>query len=398
MLVDTNIYQVKEMDVIQFTRMLSDKDFPNLKKLKYKYPGDFAVFVETLKTLYYKELPIKATDGTPLVYMDNYVNVDLRSVKLLLRQQRESYGVKAVEDEILASSAIESIDFDRDSVRSILRGFAPKDEAENRILGQKKGVEFISNPGNNITEENLHALYQMMVGDFLPAEERLPDGAYYRNDAVYVVSDHVEHSGTDHRLLPEYMRALIVFIQAEDGINELLKAAMIHFYIAYLHPYFDGNGRMARMVHLWYLIQRGYQTTLFVPFSSLIAKSRREYYSAFTVVEENSKLSGVLDVTPFLQYFTKMVYDRMQQSAVSTDILTQYREATEAGQVTEKESALWRFVLSHYGSNEFSTKQLERDFGNAAYATIRSFVLKFQAIGLLESAAYGKRVKYRIKP
>ena len=349
------------MDVIQFTRMLSDKDFPNLKKLKYKYPGDFAVFVETLKTLYYKKLPIKAADGTPLVYMDNYVNVDLRSVKLLLRQQRESYGVKAVEDEILASSAIESIDFDRDSVRSILRGFAPKDETENRILGQKKGVEFISNPGNTITEENLHALYQMMVGDFLPAEERLPDGAYYR-------------------------------------INELLKAAMIHFYIAYLHPYFNGNGRMARMVHLWYLIQRGYQTTLFVPFSSLIAKSRREYYSAFTVVEENSKLSGVLDVTPFLQYFTKMVYDRMPQSAVNTDILTQYREAIEAGQVTEKESALWRFVLSHYGSNEFSTKQLERDFGNAAYATIRSFVLKFQSIGILESTAYGKRVKYRIKP
>ena len=88
----------------------------------------------------------------------------------------------------------------------------------------------------------------------------------------------------------------------------------------------------------------------------------------------------------------------MRQSAVSTDILTQYREAAEAGQVTEKESALWRFVLSHYGSNEFSTKQLERDFGNAAYATIRSFVLKFQAIGLLESAAYWKRIKYRIKP
>ena len=39
-------------------------------------------------------------------------------------------------------------------------------------------------------------------------------------------------------------------------------------------------------------------------------------------------------------------------------------------EITQKEAELWRFVLSNYGDGEFSTKQLERDFGNAAYATI----------------------------
>ena len=64
--------------------------------------------------------------------------------------------------------------------------------------------------------------------------------------------------------------------------------------------------------------------------------------------------------------------------------------------MTEKENALWQFVLSAYGDDEFSTKQLEKDFGAAAYATIRSFVLKFEKLGLLRSQKYGNRVKYRV--
>ena len=385
------------MDVRLFSQILADKAFPDLKKLRYKYPDSFDEFIQTLKELYQKPLPIKAFDGKPLVFMDNYAGIDIRSVKLLLRQQSEGYGVKAAEEEILSTSAIESIDFSRDSIRSILKGFAPKDEVETRILGQKKGLEFIADPGNVISEENLHTLYQMMVGDFLSEEDRLPEGTLYRNDAVYIVSDRVEHTGIDSKLLPAYMKDLIGFIRAEDGINELLKAAMIHFYIAYLHPYFDGNGRMARMVHLWYLIQRGYRAALFVPFSSLIVSSRREYYAAFTIVEENRKLSGSLDVTPFLKYFAEKVYNRMPQSVADANTLERYQEALKEGRITKKEAALWSFVLSYYGTDEFSTKQLERDCQSAAYATIRSFVLKFREMELLDCTAYGNRNKYRIR-
>ena len=66
-------------------------------------------------------------------------------------------------------------------------------------------------------------------------------------------------------------------------------------------------------------------------------------------------------------------------------------------QVTEKEKALWEFVLSAYGDVEFSTKQLEKDFGDAAYATIRSFVLKFEKLGQIKSTQYGNRVKYAVR-
>ena len=53
-------------------------------------------------------------------------------------------------------------------------------------------------------------------------------------------------------------------------------------------------------------------------------------------------------------------------------------------------------MLSFYGTEEFSTKQLEKDFGDAAYATIRGFVLKFENLGLLSSVKYGSRTKYKV--
>lgn len=384
------------MDIKLFTTILKDKHFPDYKKLKYKYSGDFGAFLETLADIYYKPLPVMDFVGAPLVFIENHAAINQGTIKLLLQAQNQHYGVKAAEDEIIATSAIESIDFSRDSVRNILKGLAPKDEQENRILGLKKGLEFIADATNRITEENLHKLYMMTVGNFLTGDDRLKDGYFYRHDTVYVVGSQVEHTGLDYRKVPEYMQSLIEFINVDDDINDLFKAAIIHFYLAYIHPYFDGNGRMARLLHLWFLIQKGYLSALFIPFSSNIEKSRKAYYDAYTLIEENCKLSGRVDVTPFVMYFVNNVYNKMKDGSTSVDTIAVYEEAIKAGKITEKEKQLWQFVLSCYGTDEFSTKQLEKAFGNAAYATIRSFVLKFENLGVLTSAKYGTRVKYRV--
>ena len=134
---------------------------------------------------------------------------------------------------------------------------------------------------------------------------------------------------------------------------------------------------------------------LFIPFSSQIEKSRKAYYDAFTAVEENKNYSGKIDVTPFILYFINNVYNKINEGSAAVETLTSYEDAVKSGKVTEKETKLWKFVLSCYGTEEFSTKRLEKDFGDAAYATIRGFVLKFEELGLLSSVKYGPRVKYK---
>ena len=385
------------MDIKLFTKMLSDKHFSNYNKMKHKYGSDFNEFLKNLEVVFYKTLPLDDFNGENLVYLDNVPAILKNINRFLMAPQGEAFGIKSAEEEIISSSAIESIDFNRESVRNILKGFAPKDEQENRILGQKKGLEFIADVSHKITEENLYKLYMMTVGDFNIDENKLLEGNCYRHDTVFIISDRVEHSGANYKELPKLMKSLIDFINAEDNINDLIKATIIHFYIAYLHPYFDGNGRMARLVHLWYLVQSGYQSALFIPFSSKIAKTKNEYYNAFSLIESNEKISGKIDVTPFLVYFINNVYNKLLMNKSSVETLSLYKVALDKGEITEKESKLWQFVLSAYGTDEFSTKQLEKDFNDVAYATVRSFVMKFEKLGLLLSIRYGSRTKYKVK-
>lgn len=282
-------------------------------------------------------------------------------------------------------------------ILKILRGYAPSDESENRIYGLKKGLEFIADPSNVITQSNIYKLYQMSIGQYLPEEDKLKPDFLYRDDSVYIVGQKLEHTGLPCSKLTEYMERLVTFINADSQMNDLLKAATIHFYIAYLHPYFDGNGRMARLMHLWFLKRQGYSSTLFIPFSSYIERSRKGYYNAYTLTEDNEKISGIMDLTPFLVYFIENVYNKFSSPLTQQDTLETFRRALDAGKITEKEKDLWNFVLSAYGGGEFSTKQLEKDFGNAAYATIRGFVLKFEKFGLLLGQKYGNKIKYSVK-
>lgn len=388
------------MDAALFAKMISDKSVTDLKKLKYKYPqADLQEFVALLKDGFYQRLPLYAFNGNELVYLPSVAQVRFSAAKLLLTPQQSPYlyGLQAMEDEIFSTLRIEQIETSRDSVRRILSGYAPANESENRISGMKKGLDFIADPANAINEENLHHLYQIAIEEYLPEEDRLLPGSLYRHDAVYVVGSKVEHTGISWQELPSRMAALTAFAQQSTEMNDLLKAAVLHFYLAYLHPYFDGNGRMARLLHLWYLVQQGYSSALFVPFSNYIENSRSQYYHAYSLVESNAAISGTMDITPFLIYFIENVYHKISDTFPTSQNAAVFSRALSQGHVTEKEKDLWQFVLSAYGNHEFSTKQLEKDFGNAAYATIRSFVLKFEKLGLLASMSYGNRVKYHIK-
>ena len=388
------------MEAALFARMLSDPGILDLKKMVYKYgASDLQEFLALLKQDFYQALPLHDFEGNQMVCLDSVVRVSLTAARVLLTPQQSArlYGAKAMEEEIVSTFRIEQIDTSRESVRRILSGQAPKNDEEHRIYGMKLGLEFIADVSHTITEENLFRLYQMTIGDFLPEEDRLLPGNLYRHDSVYIVGGKVEHTGLPWQRLPAYMAELVAFAAEKAAQNDLVKAAILHFALAYLHPYFDGNGRMARLLHLWYLVQQGYTSALFVPMSRFIEESRSRYYKAYTLVEQNQQISGMLDVTPFLTYFAESVYSRLGEGQPQPRTLQAFDEALRQGKVTEKERALWQFVLTAYGDEEFSTKRLEKDFGDAAYATIRSFVLKFERLGFLTSVRYGNRVKYRVQ-
>lgn len=389
------------MDGAKFAKMLSDKHLFELERMEYKYsPASVREFSELLRETLAQKLPLVDFEGREISYLPNLAQVSTNGMKQLLvvPEGKQSFGVQAMTEEIHASLQIENIRSTRHSIRSILNGSAPQNEEEARIYGMKRGLDFIADTQNQITEENLRHLYQITVSDYLPQEDRLLPNENYRHDSVYIVGGEEPREGLPASQLPTVMSALIQFANQKDDINELHKAAILHFMLAYYHPYFDGNGRTARLVHLWYLVQCGYPATLYTPFSQYIAESKAGYYKAYEQVEKNEAITGYTDVTPFLSYFCKQVYNRLKTKNEETHMDIQaYQKAVKDGAVTEKERRLWGYVLSAYGIEEFTTKQLEKDFRDAAYATIRTFVLKFTDLGLLSARPAGNRVFYRVK-
>ena len=389
------------MDGAKFAKMLSDKHLFELDRMEYKYSvSSVKEFIGLLRQNLAQPLPLADFSSDELFYLPNLAQISTNGMKQLLSvpASNQSFGLQAMTEEIHATFQIESIRSSRNSIRHILNGYAPRNEEESRIYGMKRGLDFIADRQNAITEENLHQLYQISSGDYLPDEDRLLPDHFYRHDHVYVVGGEESREGLPAQQLPDAMKRLVDFTNAKDGINELHKAAILHFAFAYYHPYFDGNGRTARLLHLWYLVQQGYPAALFTPFSRYIAESKAAYYKAYDRVEKNALISGYTDVTPFLSYFCNEVYNRLQVDVIPPQAdLQVYQTALANGKITEKERLLWEYVLSAYGTEEFTTKQLEKDFRNAAYATIRTFVMKFHEMGLLVARKAGNRVYYKVR-
>ncbi|MGN1043477.1 MAG: Fic family protein [Acutalibacteraceae bacterium] len=388
------------LEATDFINVINDPNFYSLKKMKNKYgKSNIDDVIKILKFTFYKYLPICDFKNNNLAYAPSLVNIKDDAYKILISSGIDkNYSAEKMETEIHSTLKIENISSDRNSIRNIIEGADPKNDDENKIYGIKKGLDFISVKSNSITEENLHRLYSQAIEFYLKNENKLLKGNYYRHDSVYVVGNKISHCGLPHHLLSDYMKKFIDFINKKDEINILEKSAIIHFYFAYIHPYFDGNGRMARLVQLWYLIQNGFNSALQVSFSNLISNTKNEYYKTFEIIEENVQTLDLIDVTPFVGYFNKNIFSKLNAS--NPEILTfssKINSLISDEQITFKEKELFSYVVSHYGNKEFSTKKLEKDFGNAAYATIRSFVIKFTKFGIFSCIKYcGNRNKYKL--
>ena len=243
------------MDGAQFAKMLSDKHLFELNWMEYKYSTvSVKEFAELLRQNFAQPLPLTDFSGNKLFYLPNLAQISTNGMKQLLSVpvSGQNFGLSAMTEEIYATFQIESIRSTRSSIRYILDGYAPRDEQEARIYGMKRGLEFIANRQNTITEENLHYLYQISTGDYLPDEDRLLPNHFYRHGEVFIVGGEEPRPGLPAERLPGAMKCLVDFANANDGINELHKAAILHFAFAYYHPYFDGNGRTARLFHLFF--------------------------------------------------------------------------------------------------------------------------------------------------
>jgi Fic family protein len=160
--------------------------------------------------------------------------------------------------------------------------------------------------GQPLTEARLFAWHAALFPtDHSGTHEVIVGG--WRNDArgpMQVVSgpvgrEKVHYEAPDAvRLKPEMSVFLAWANDDADGTDMVLRAALAHLWFVTVHPFDDGNGRIARAVADWALARSERSPQRFYSMSAQIRHERKEYYR---ILEDTQK--GILDVTPWLAWF-----------------------------------------------------------------------------------------------
>jgi Fic family protein len=112
-------------------------------------------------------------------------------------------------------------------------------------------------------------------------------------NVIDVRSDAVLFTPPPASQLPERLEKLIAYANApssgETFVHPLVKAAVLHFWLAYEHAFIDGNGRTARAVFFWFMLKNGYWLFEYLTVSRAILKSPAGYYRSFLYSEHDDE-------------------------------------------------------------------------------------------------------------
>jgi Fic family protein len=124
--------------------------------------------------------------------------------------------------------------------------------------------------------------------------------------------------------MTEAMYDLEKYINADDGLDALIRAALIHYQFETIHPFLDGNGRVGRLLITLFLLERRALTTPALYISYFLKSNRTEYYDRMSEVRRSG------DYEQWVKFFLRAVCESASEAVAAIDELTALRERNAA--------------------------------------------------------------------
>ncbi len=229
-----------------------------------------------------------------------------------------SYTESTLIDEIVLTNEIEGVHSSRREISDVLESLKRKDRG-GRFLGLVQKYSMLSG-GQSIplgSCEDIRSLYDDLVLEEVMRAEKAnaPDGALFRAGPVEVCdgAGRSLHSGVcpEERIVELLGKSLRVL--GDGRIEPAVRAALFHYLFGYIHPFYDGNGRMNRFISS-YLVAREYEPIVGLKLAFSIKDHVKKYYKAYTTCEH---VLNKGDLTPFIIVFCEIVVDAMREVAAS---------------------------------------------------------------------------------
>ncbi len=161
--------------------------------------------------------------------------------------------------------------------------------------------------------QDIRELYDSFVLDEVVKDDPndAPDGIYFRSKTVSVVkSSSPIHEGVyPEAALNKAMELALSFLNDND-LDPLIRISAFHYLFGYIHPFYNGNGRMTRFISSYMLSKYGIHTLVALRLSYVIKNNRSKYYSLFKDTNDKRNFG---DLTCFVVGFLNFIDDACQQ-------------------------------------------------------------------------------------
>lgn len=313
---------------------------------------------------------------------------------------KKQYIISSLMEEAIASSQIEGAVTTRRVAKEMLRkNLRPMDRSQQMIVNNYKTIVTIKDTLKEpMSAGLLNRLHKMITSNTL--DDLKTSGRFRKKDEVIQVIDEegqVLHIPPSASQIPQHVEQLCDVANATQEavfIHPVIRAIILHFWLAYIHPYVDGNGRTARTLFYWYMLKNNYWLFEYLSISRVFLKSHRQYLKAFLYSEHDDN-----DLTYFIVYHLRAIrlairdlqdYLRRKQG--------QYREALgflkKAVWMNYRQKAIVQHALKH--PDFIYTIESHKNSHNIAYQTARTDLLALAKKGYLEKIKSGKAFQFAI--
>ena len=194
---------------------------------------------------------------------------------------------------VQGSNSIEGYDASLDDTAAIDLGEQPMDaddETRMAIKGYADAMTYVlqlhEEPNFHIDEQLLKSLHFMMLSYDLKRRPGL-----WRPGAIWVqheATSDVVYAAPDVERIAELMRELVLTLERSADVHVLVRAAMAHLNLVMIHPFSDGNGRMARCIQSLVLARMGALSPVFCSIEEYLGRNTPAYYDVLALVGQGA--------------------------------------------------------------------------------------------------------------
>jgi Fic family protein len=313
---------------------------------------------------------------------------------VLNHEAKDRYIVRSLIEEAITSSQLEGAATTREVAKAMIRaGRPPRDRSEQMIMNNYRTMQHISSVKNEpLTKKLVFELHRMVTLDTLDD----PSGAgrfRLADESVAVTNQYEEvlHVPPPASELEDRMALMCEFANggaATGFIHPAVRSMILHFWLAYDHPFIDGNGRTARALFYWSMLNKGYWLCEFISISQIILKAPVKYGRAFLYTETDSN-----DLTYFLVYHAEILQKAIEAlladvHARSKQLRSLEHELKGIAQLNHRQRDLISHALRH--PDQPYTIDTHKNSHRVVYQTARADLLDLAKRGLLVRQKRGR--------